>query len=94
MEVSTMSPAKHQASSDSSAPITPRDAYLAMYYFVRGYWERGGKRDGNVTLLLNAIGPFEDPMAPEKLMTTDPAFWDDWLTAVEQARTKGLPAEL
>jgi hypothetical protein len=56
--------------------------------------ERVGKRDGNVTLLLNAIGPFEDPMAPEKLMTTDPAFWDDWLTAVEQARTKGLPAEL
>ena len=65
-----------------------------MYYFVRAYWERGGKRDGNVTLLLSAIGPFEDPKAPEGLMTTDPAFWDDWLTAVEQARAKGLPAEL
>jgi hypothetical protein len=64
-----------------------------MYYFVRAYWERGGKRDGNVTLLLSDIGPFEDPKAPEKLMTTDPAFWDDWLTAVEQARSKGLPAE-
>lgn len=65
-----------------------------MYYFVRGYWKRGGQRDGNVTLLLNAIGPFEDPKTPEKLMRTDPALWDDWLTAVEKARTKGLPAEL
>jgi hypothetical protein len=85
---------KDNAPSRLSGPLTARDAYLAMYYFVRAYWERGGKRDGNVTLLLNAIGPFEDPKAPQQLMTTDPAFWDDWLAAVQEARTKGLPAEL
>jgi hypothetical protein len=77
-----------------SSLLTDRDAYLAMYYFVKSYWERGGKRDGSVTLLLHAIGPSQDPNAAQQLITTDPAFWDDWLAALESARTKGLPAEL
>lgn len=89
-----MSPANDQTPQLSDAPLTARDAYLGMYYFVRAYWERGGKRDGSVTLLLHAIGPMEDPNAPAQLMTTDPAFWDDWLASLEQARTQGLPREL
>jgi hypothetical protein len=74
--------------------LTPREAYLAMYYFVDAYWERGGKRDGNVMLLRKAMMPFNDQPNPDTVATDDPAFWDDWLTAIEKARTQGLPEEL
>ena len=89
-----MEPANDDASSSSLPPVTVEDAYLAMYYFVRSYWERGGKRDGSVTLLLSDIGPFKDLRNPGLLMTTDPAFWDDWLAAIERARKQGVPREL
>jgi hypothetical protein len=79
---------------DKSETITSRDAYLAMYYFVRAYWERGGKLDGNVTLLLNALGPTQNPHQERGIWTNDPAFWDDWLAAVERAQREGLPPEL
>jgi hypothetical protein len=74
--------------------ITIRDAYLAMYYFVTAYWERGGRRDGSVTLLRHAIGPSRDPDHPDIPETADPAFWDDWLAAVALARAQGFPDEL
>jgi len=90
MEVSTTFPDKDNDT--SVAALTPRDAYLAMYYFVKAYWERGGRRDGSVTMLSHDLSPSED-VDPQKLMTTDPAFWDDWLAAVEKAQTEGLPAE-
>jgi hypothetical protein len=89
-----MVPATDPASSSSSAPLTVEDGYLAMYYLVRDYWERGGKREASVTLLLNAIGPFKDPTTSPQLLTTDPALWDDWLAAIEHARREGLPREL
>lgn len=79
---------------DGSETLTRRDAYLAMYYFVRTYWERGGKLDGSVTLLLNALGPMQNPQHDGEIWTTDPAFWDDWLSALGQARREGIPAEL
>jgi hypothetical protein len=85
----------HADSATAAAPLlSARDAYLAMYYFVREYWERGGRRDGNVTLLCNDLGPLEDPSDPGRVKTTDPAFWDDWLAAVKRARTEGFPAKL
>lgn len=74
--------------------IAIRDAYLAMYYFVTAYWERGGRRDGSVTLLRHAIGPSRDPNQPDILQTADPASWDDWLAAVVLARSQGIPDEL
>ncbi len=74
--------------------LTLRDAYVAMYYFVRAYWERGGRQDGSVTLFLNALGPTEDPEHHDVVQTTDPAFWEDWLAAVGRAMSNGLPKEL
>ena len=71
-----------------------KDAYLAMYYFVREYWERGGRRDGSVTLLLNALGPAPNGEREEAIRTDDPAFWHDWLAAVKRARAEGFPKEL
>jgi hypothetical protein len=75
-------------------PLTAKIAYLAMYYFVQAYWNRGERRDGSVTLLVNALGPSADPQNPEAIQTNDPAFWDDWLSAVKQARAKGIPVSL
>ena len=74
--------------------LSIRDAYLAMFYFVDAYWQRGGRRDGSVTLLCNDLGPMVDPDDENALMTTDPAFWTDWLAAVESARSRGLPSRL
>jgi hypothetical protein len=74
--------------------MSVREAYLAAYYFVRAYYERGGRRDGSVTLLLTALGPSPDPNDPDGFRTDDPASWDDWLAAVEKARREGIPESL
>ena len=74
--------------------LSNRDAYLAMFYFVDAYWQRGGRGDGSVTLLRHDLGPMADPDNENALMTTDPAFWTDWLAAVESARSRGLPTRL
>lgn len=71
--------------------ISLKDAYLAMYYFVDAYWERGGRGDGSVTLLRHAIGPAADSHEETAFQTTDPASWSDWLAAVRAAIAKGLP---
>jgi hypothetical protein len=73
------------------ATLSLKDGYVAMYYFVRAYWERGQRRDGSVTLLLNALGPAPDPEDPESVTTNDPAFWDDWLAAVKRAQAEEFP---
>lgn len=78
---------------ETRAVLTPHEAYLAMYYFVDAYWERGGKRDGNVMLLRHAMMPFKDQPDPETIATDDPAFWDDWIVAIRKARRDGLPEE-
>jgi hypothetical protein len=67
------------------------DAYIAMYYFVDAYWRRGGRADGNVALLTHGLQPSADPTDDAALQTADPAFWSDWLAAVERARADGLP---
>jgi hypothetical protein len=74
--------------------LTVRDAYLAMFYFVDAYWCRGGANDGSVTLVRHDLGPASDPDDESLLQTTDPAFWEDWLTAIEKARSQGIPAKL
>lgn len=74
--------------------LSPQTSYLAMYYFVRAYWERGGRRDGSITLLCQALGPRQDAQNPEAIMTNDPAFWNDWLQAIERTRTEGFPSDL
>ncbi len=70
--------------------ISIRDAYLALYYFVDAYFERGGRRGDELTMLRADIGPRERAGQVE---TNDPAFWDDWLDAVKTARTQGFPKE-
>jgi hypothetical protein len=79
---------------DANSSIILGDAYIAMYYFVSAYWERGGKNDGSVTLLRHAIGPEEEPGRDDVLRTTDPALWDDWIAAVKKTRSEGMPTEL
>jgi hypothetical protein len=69
------------------------EAFLAMYYFVDAYWERGGRRDGSVTLLRHAIGPTSMAGKRGPVDTADPALSSDWIKAVEKARTEGVPKE-
>ena len=79
---------------DTKDCLSTRDAYLVMYYFVDAYWQRGGRTDGSVTLLVDALGPMSHPEDDDKVLTTDPAFWSDWLDAIETARSKGVPSTL
>jgi hypothetical protein len=80
---------------DSHQLLTPKEAYLAMYYIIDAYWERGGRLNGSVTLLRHAAGPEKtDPEDADALWTTDPAFWDLWLKAIEKTRTEGIPPSL
>lgn len=74
--------------------ITVKEAYIALYRFIDAYWERGGRRDGSVTLLRHALGPETEPGDETVLRTADPASWGDWLAAVNAARSEGLPTEL
>jgi hypothetical protein len=74
--------------------LTPREAYLAMFYFVDAYWRRGGRAEGSVTFLLNGLGPAHNPDDAASLLTTDPAFWSDWVTAMDVARSRGVPKSL
>jgi len=77
-----------------SGLISIRDAYIAMYRFVDAYWERGGRRDGSITLLRHALGPSADPHDPNLIQTSDPASWGDWLVAIEAVKADGLPDHL
>ena len=70
------------------------EAYLAMYHFVDAYWERGGRHDGSLTLLRHAIGPSAMASKDGPVETADPAFWSDWIAAVDKARQQGVPQEL
>jgi hypothetical protein len=73
------------------ARLSLPEAYLAMYYFVEAYWERGGRADGILTMLVHDLGPLADPTSPDTLETTDPAFWSDWVAAVKRALAEGFP---
>jgi len=65
-----------------------------MHYFLDAYWQRGGRADGSVTLLRHAPGPIRDPDNEDALLTTDPAFWDDWWAAIDKARSDSIPTTL
>ena len=63
-------------------------------YFVGAYWDRGGRREGSVTLLRHAMGPTAMSSKHGPVDTADPAFWSDGMKAVAKARSDGLPEAL
>jgi hypothetical protein len=73
--------------------ITVKDAYIAMYRFVDAYFGRGGRRQGDLTLLVHDLSPSPDPNDETALWTADPAFWSDWLDAVRATIDHGLTFE-
>jgi hypothetical protein len=73
--------------------ITIRDAYIAMYRFIDAYFQRGGRTQGNLILLVHDLGPSPAPNDETALWTADPAFWFDWLDAVRATIDHGLTLE-
>jgi hypothetical protein len=55
-------------------------AYKAMFRFLENYYERGGRNDDEIAVLLSSMSMeiFQDGE------TADPAMWDDWLGAIEE----------
>ena len=65
--------------------LTIEQAYRAMHYFVRAYWERGGKRGDELTNFLSYSDALWAPTNNNPLGTGDPGAWDDWRDAVRAA---------
>lgn len=68
--------------------LTTRQAYNAMFLFVKAYYYRKGKPE-EIGSLLSDLQPLSyllnDPLregSSARLDTADPASWDDWLVAV------------
>ena len=68
--------------------ITAKQAYKAMFVFVKKYYYRKGKPDeiGNLLSDLQLLSyHYDDPQREsngDRLNTADPASWDDWIEAV------------
>jgi hypothetical protein len=56
--------------------LTTEQAYRALYHFVEAYQERSG--DPETAQMLRWMAIESDGV------TTDPAYWPDWLDAVDQ----------
>lgn len=64
--------------------LTTDEAYQAMIAFLDAYWERGGRADDQIAMLLGA-------MAGGQGRTADPAMWGDWIKAIESTTDFKLP---
>jgi len=56
--------------------LTTDQAYQAMIAFLDAYWNRGGRTDDQIAILLGG-------MAGGRGHTADPAMWGDWIKAIE-----------
>ncbi|MFQ5400500.1 MAG: hypothetical protein ACE5E7_12990 [Anaerolineae bacterium] len=69
--------------------LTLKQAYKAMFVFVKNYYNRKGKTDelgillGDIQLLSYLLDDPEKEGDETSLYTADPASWGDWLEAVE-----------
>jgi hypothetical protein len=74
-------PRRGGAEVGSSAPsLTPRQAYLAMFEFLRRYYQRG--RSGEIGGLLGSLSLLPDGRP------ADPAHWSDWEESVKAVVAK------
>lgn len=55
--------------------LNKKEAYLAMYYFLEGFYERTGSDD--VGALLGSMRLIGDEN------TMDPAAWEDWIQSIQ-----------
>lgn len=64
--------------------LTTDHAYQAMIAFLEAYWNRGGRADDQIAILLGG-------MIGGQGNTADPAMWGDWITAIEATTAFKLP---
>jgi hypothetical protein len=67
--------------------LSIREAYECMFHFLDSYWERGGKSDDQIAILLGGMALLSEGVS------ADPAMTSDWLTSVRAVTGKG-PAPL
>lgn len=63
--------------------ITVGDAYRAMFEFLDAYWQRGGRADEQIAIMLSAV-QYGDELGPTK--SADPASWHDWIAAIKKVQ--------
>ena len=68
----------------SNETITEKEGYEAMLYMLKAYWEATGSND--LTDILSGGGYWG-----EVDKTTDTAYWEYWLEAVEKVKKEDPP---
>ncbi|MBI2262341.1 MAG: hypothetical protein HYU62_11855 [Caulobacterales bacterium] len=63
--------------------LSIREAYDCMFHFLNSYWERGGKSDDQIAILLGGM-----PLLADRA-SADPAMMSDWLDSVRAVTGKG-----
>ena len=66
--------------------LTIQEAYKAMYAYLEQYYQQTGAND--IGAMLGAMSTLRDGG------TADPAVWEDWLRAVQQATGASVETEL
>ena len=64
--------------------FTLGEGYRAMFKFIDAYWERRGRVDDQVAVMLGSM-QFGEELGPTKPL--DPAQWGDWIEAVKAIRS-------
>lgn len=62
-----------------SPPLSQRQAFDAMRRYLQAYWERS-----NQSLVSDVLSDTQ-PAFLADTVTADPAAWEDWLKAVQEA---------
>lgn len=66
--------------------LTKHEAFVAMFYFLRDYWERHDKANGDVVQMLSDMQLLSTDGLP-----VDPAYWEDWQNAIDKMRRTENP---
>ncbi len=66
--------------------LTDKEAFLAMYAFLKEYYERTHANDVGALLGDLSLLPGGD--------TADPAAWQDWLQAIQKSKAGKVDAQL
>ena len=62
--------------------LSPMDAYRAMISFLEAYQDRGPSEE--IAILLGGLDLNREGLP------MDPAYWDDWMTAIERVRGRSV----
>jgi hypothetical protein len=74
--------------------ISVRDAFLAMRMYLFRFWDRDGRPDDQIQYMLSNSNLRVWKQDASEPLTADPAYWPDWIDAVQDALAGSTPEDL